>query len=73
VEGNEQCEAGVPLADTCESLGFDGGTLACNASSCTYDTSECSEDQCLQRRASCSSDADCCSGDCRGRWFKTCK
>jgi hypothetical protein len=73
VESTEECEAGVPLADTCESLGWDEGTLACNPSTCTYDTSHCSENQCLPRWASCSSDADCCSGDCRGWWFRRCK
>jgi sulfatase modifying factor 1 len=66
VEGNEQCEAGVPLADTCESLGFDGGTLACNTATCSYDTSNCTESSCLPRWARCSFDTECCSGDCRG-------
>jgi sulfatase modifying factor 1 len=74
LEGNEECEAGVPLADTCESLGFNGGTLTCNASTCTYDTSDCSENQCLPSWASCSSDADCCSGDCTSwGWFRLCR
>jgi formylglycine-generating enzyme required for sulfatase activity len=66
VEGNEQCEAGVPLDDSCQSLGFDSGTLACNASVCTYDTSDCTENACLPRFARCSNDSECCSGDCRG-------
>lgn len=67
VEGNEDCEADVPLADSCQSLGFDGGTLACNLQTCTYDTSNCTESSCLPRLASCSADSECCSGDCRWR------
>jgi hypothetical protein len=65
VEAPEQCEAGVPLGATCQSLGFDGGTLACNASACTYDTNGCTENACLPRSARCSNDDQCCSDDCR--------
>jgi hypothetical protein len=65
VEGTEQCEAGVPLADSCTSLGFRGGTLACHTSTCLYNTSTCTSTSCLRWMARCSNDAQCCSGDCR--------
>jgi hypothetical protein len=65
VELPEKCEAGVPLAATCQSLGFDGGTLACNAPTCIYNTSGCTENACLPFFARCSNDAQCCSDDCR--------
>jgi hypothetical protein len=65
VEAPEQCEAGVPLAATCQSLGFDGGSLACNAPTCAYDTSGCTENACQPRRAFCTDDDQCCSNDCR--------
>jgi hypothetical protein len=65
VEFPEKCEAGVPLAASCQSLGFDGGTLGCNAASCTYNTSGCTENACLPFFARCSNDAQCCSDDCR--------
>jgi lysophospholipase L1-like esterase len=63
VEGGEDCEAGVPLADTCTSLGFSGGTLAC--SSCQYDTSGCTGGTCGNKNDSCSVDSDCCSNNCK--------
>lgn len=65
VESGEACEAGVPLGDTCESLGFSGGTLSCSAT-CQYDTSGCTGGGCAQQGGSCSVDADCCSLNCRG-------
>jgi sulfatase modifying factor 1 len=74
LEGGEQCEAGVPLGDTCASLGFDSGDLSCNAATCQYDTSDCANNSCLPSWASCSSDADCCSGDCTSWWwFRICQ
>lgn len=67
VEGSEDCEAGVPLADTCQTLGFDSGTLACDEASCTYDTSACvGGTTCGGNKASCSVNSDCCSGNCNG-------
>lgn len=65
VESGEDCEAGVPLADTCQSLGFSGGTLDCDGS-CQYDTSGCTGGSCGQPNAPCSADADCCSNKCKG-------
>jgi hypothetical protein len=65
LEGGEQCEVGVPLGDTCESLGFDSGDLSCNAATCQHDMSDCTNASCLPRRSRCSDDAECCSGNCR--------
>ncbi len=65
VEGSEQCEAGVALADTCVSLGFDSGTLACNVSTCAYDTSACVGGSCAGNQQACVVNADCCSNNCK--------
>jgi hypothetical protein len=65
VESGEDCEAGQPLADTCEGLGFSGGTLACDGS-CQYDTSGCTGGSCGAANTACSANADCCSGNCKG-------
>jgi hypothetical protein len=70
VQGTEQCEAGAPLGASCTSLGFDGGTLACNASTCTFNTSGCFDVSCKSRFSRCSKDGECCSGDCR---FRRCR
>jgi lysophospholipase L1-like esterase len=64
VESGEDCEAGVPLADTCVSLGFSGGTLACGGT-CQYDTSACTGGGCAQQNEICSVNADCCSLNCK--------
>ena len=64
VEGSEQCEAGVRLSATCVSLGFDGGTLACNAPACTFNTTGCFDVTCKPRFSRCVQDSECCSGDC---------
>ena len=66
VEGGEQCEAGVPLADTCVSLGFDSGTLSCDAANCSYDTSGCVGGTCAGNKEACSTNSDCCSNNCKG-------
>jgi hypothetical protein len=65
VEGSEECEAGVPLADTCSSLGFESGTLGCDAATCQYDTSSCVAGSCASNKEACSVNADCCSLNCK--------
>lgn len=66
VEGGEDCEAGVALADTCVSLGFTSGTLACDGASCAYDTSNCVGGTCAGNKESCTVNSDCCSNNCKG-------
>ncbi len=39
-ETGEDCDAGNPGRHTCQSLGFDGGSLTCNAD-CTYNDAAC--------------------------------
>lgn len=63
VEGTEQCEWGVALGASCTSLGFAGGSLACNTSTCLYNTSGCFS--CKPKFSSCSKNSQCCSGSCR--------
>jgi len=41
IEQGEACEPGQASAETCESLGFVRGTLACSAVTCGFDTSAC--------------------------------
>jgi len=65
VEGGEECEAGVPLADTCVTLGFESGSLACNAGTCSYDTSGCVAGECALNKEACSVNADGCSNNCK--------
>lgn len=65
VEGGEQCEGGLPLADTCVSLGFSSGTLACDGGTCAYDTSGCVGGTCALNKEACSVNADCCSNNCK--------
>ncbi len=70
VEGDEECEAGVPLADTCVSLGFESGTLSCDEAACQYDTSGCVPGTCAGNKEACVVDADCCSLSCRSGFCK---
>lgn len=70
VEGGEDCEGGVPLADTCVSLGFVSGTLSCDVASCSYDTSACVGGSCAGSKEACNANADCCSNNCKNG---TCK
>ena len=48
----------------------DAGTLACNASTCTYNTSGCFDVSCKPRFSRCTQGSECCSGDCR---FRRCR
>ena len=41
ISGTEQCDGALFGGKTCLDLGFDGGTLLCNKTSCTFDTSGC--------------------------------
>lgn len=59
--GSEPCDGSDLRGQSCESLGFVGGTLTCDGS-CELVLSGCIE--CRQDGESCSGDADCCSGDC---------
>lgn len=42
IEAGEDCEPDVALADTCETLAYQRGELACGAN-CLYDTADCAD------------------------------
>ncbi len=77
-ETGEECDGADLGGSTCQDLGFDDGTLACDGS-CSFDTSGCFNNDpptcsLAQKGESCGVDADCCSNKCRGRrGRKTCK
>ncbi len=48
-----------------ESNGLGAGTLACNASTCRYNTSGCFDVSCKPKSSRCSNNSECCSGNCR--------
>lgn len=45
-EGDEECDGPDFGGETCQSIGFEGGDLSCNTD-CTYDTSQCTGEQCI--------------------------
>ena len=63
-EMGEDCDGGDLGGETCVSLGFGGGTLAC-AGNCTFDTSGCFE--CGDGTCEGSEDCENCSADCDSR------
>jgi hypothetical protein len=58
IEGNEQCEAGVPIEATCAELSpnFIDGQPTC--SECMFNTTACTE--CIPNNQPCTSSAQCC-------------
>ncbi len=73
LEGNEECDGEVPEGATCETLGFEGGTLACTET-CTFDTGDCTttepEEYCGNGYCAGSDlgeDCNTCSEDCISR------
>jgi hypothetical protein len=74
IEGDEVCDGSDLGGETCQSQGFDGGTLACNGDCQGFDTSGCTTGTCLPAGSSCSSHGDCCSNKCTGsRSGKVCR
>jgi hypothetical protein len=78
-ERGEQCDGRDLLNATCEHLGYDGGQLQCNSSTCRYNTSACIRDEpppneactrcidqnCAEAIENCMSDPACVAGiDC---------
>lgn len=73
IEGNEECDGEVPEGANCETLGYDGGTLACT-DTCTFDTGDCTttepEEYCGNgycAGADLGEDCNTCPADCPGR------
>lgn len=64
-EDPEDCDDGDLAGETCVSLGFDGGTLACFPSICTFNTSGCfsCDDGVCNPTETC----ETCPADCEGR------
>jgi hypothetical protein len=71
-EGAEQCDGGDLNGESCQTQGYNSGTLSCNPD-CTFNTSGCSN-LCKPAGQSCTSHSECCSLNCRGKpGRKTCK
>jgi hypothetical protein len=51
----EQCDGTALGGATCQSQGFDHGSLSCAPGACTLDTSACCKDQCAQGATQCGS------------------
>lgn len=73
LEAGESCDGGNLGGQTCQTFGFNSGTLTCNAN-CTLNTSACAN-VCTASGGSCTSNATCCPGlTCKGPGGrKTCR
>lgn len=60
VNGTEQCDGADLAGQSCQSLGWDMGALACSGS-CTFDTSNCANAPCTPVFGNCSQ-VPCCQG-----------
>ena len=65
LDPGEACDGADLNGQTCEGLGFGGGTLACNGSCTGFDTSGCTA-ACFPSGQTCSTNSQCCSGQCKG-------
>jgi len=62
IDGNEECDGGNLNGKTCQSLGFNGGSLACTQG-CKLDTNGCTVAECKPLFAECNPFlSDCCAG-----------
>lgn len=63
LDANETCDGGNLGGQTCVTLGYDGGVLACNQASCIFDTSACTIQMCVPLLGACNILVDeCCEG-----------
>lgn len=44
VEYGEECDGASTGGETCEGLGYEGGQLHCNTTTCSFDTSDCAQE-----------------------------
>jgi hypothetical protein len=73
----EQCDGADLGGQSCTGLGFDQGTLGCNAGSCTFNTTGCSYLDCTKEGDFCIFDEDdpqssCCPPGVGGNTFGLC-
>lgn len=75
-EPGEQCDGMDLASNTCETLGYDEGSLSCNAATCRFNVSQCrdvlppeppscatcSQDACAEAIDNCQSDPGCIPG-----------
>ncbi|MFC2175000.1 class III signal peptide-containing protein [archaeon] len=69
IDGTEECDGSKLNGATCQTLGYDGGTLQCHSNrisstACTYQPSECTYGTAVIDDT-CSSDSSCVSGYCK--------
>lgn len=62
--GGEQCDGADLGGATCQTLGFDTGSLGCNAGSCTHNTANCEFLDCGSQGDFCLFDPDNPQGTC---------
>jgi hypothetical protein len=70
IESPEVCDGSELGGNTCTSLGYGDGTLACGSDCQSFDIGGCAPPSCGAPNAECSSNDQCCSGKCRSKGQK---
>lgn len=73
LDAGEQCDADELADHTCESFGFDKGTLTCTRQ-CVFDDSDCAYDplDCVTQGGFCWSSSQCCPEGVGGNYLGLC-